>query len=143
MADPPETDPHTSAILDRLRIALPAAVTVHDGGVPATPGQTYAVVYPGPGLRERSALVAVSDHLTVTFQVTCVGSTPLQTRQVCDQVCAALIDNILAVPGRQCWPVTQDEGMPPIARNDRTRDPSIARPRFWLTPEFRLQSTPA
>lgn len=136
-----DADPHVAAILDMLTTGLPPTVTVYDGDVPSRPDQAYVVLYPDPGWRERSSLAVVSDHLTLSFQVTCVGTTAVQTRQVCDQVCGALIDRAPVVTGRQCTPISQDQGMPDIARDSQTRDPAIGRPRFWLTPRFRFTST--
>lgn len=137
----PDADPHVAAVLDMLTTGLPATVTVYDGDVPGKPDQTYVVLYPDPGWRERSSLTLASDHLTLSFQVTCVGTTAMQTRQVSDAVCAALIDRAPVVTGRQCGPISQDQGMPDIARDSQTRDPAIDRPRFWLTPRFRFTST--
>lgn len=137
----PNADPHVEAVKVLLAAGLPAGVVVHDGDVPDTPGQTYVTVYPDPGHRDWSSIRAVSDQLAMTVQVTCVGTTPLQARQVTDAVCAALVDRRPVVAGRTCWPITQVEGTPPVQKDDQTRDPAITRPRFYLTPRFVVSST--
>lgn len=135
--------PHVAAVQTLLAApgALPAGVAVYDGDVPATPSQTYVVLYPDPGTVERSSLVAVSDRIAVIVQVTSVGSTPLQARGVLDAVRAALTDRTPTVSGRNCFPITEVPGAPPIAKDDQTRDPTINQPRFFFTPQFVIAST--
>lgn len=139
----PAATPHTAAVIALLQAALPAAVTVHDGDVPDTPGQTYVAVYDDAGNLSATSLAAVTDYIAQTVQVTCVGTTPAQARMVLDAVRAALIDQRPTVAGRSCWRIAQQDGMPTVARDDEARDPVTNRPRFYYTPRFVIASVPA
>lgn len=137
----PQLGAHVTAVQALLTTGLPAGVAVYDGTVPTTPSQTYTVLYPEPGELERSSLVVTSDHLTFIIQITCVGLTAVQARDVLDAVRGALIDKTPTVAGRNCWPITEEPGTPPIRKDDVTRDPALDQPRFYFTPRFRVAST--
>lgn len=132
---------HFDAAKLLLTNALPASIVLFDGDVPKTSQQMYAVLYPDPGTRDRSALPATSDMFTMTVQVTCIGLSARQARVVIDAVCTALVDQRPVVSGRTCWPVTQQEGTPPVVRDDDDRDPTTGQPRYYYTPRFRVAST--
>lgn len=137
----PTATAHTDAVKTLLTASLPADITMFDGNVPKTSLQMYAVLYPDPGNRDRSALPATSDAFAMTVQVTCVGLSARQARVVIDAVCTALVDQRPVVAGRTCWPITQQEGTPPVVRDDDDRDPTTGQPRFYYTPRFRVAST--
>lgn len=138
----PAVDPHVLAVQALITAALTGTqIAFGDGEVPATAGQMYTVMYSDPGTRDRSTIRAVSDQLALTFQMTCVGLSAAQARRVLDVVVGSLVDQVPAVAGRTCWPITLIDGTPSVARDDGARDPDTGRPRFYYTPRFRSAST--
>lgn len=135
--------PHVAAVQVMLAAGLPATVEKYDGDVPTTPGQTYTVLYPDAGSVERSSLLVASDHFAVVMQLTCVGTTALQARATLDAARGVLLDQVPTVTGRVCWPITEQDGTPPIAKDDPARDPLLNRARFYFTPRFRIASVAA
>lgn len=140
--DTTQTDPHVAAVIDMLTSTFPAEVAIYETQVPPGPTQAYAVLYSDSGTRERTSLLLGSQMLVMYVQITCVGTTAKQARDVADMVNTALIDRVPVVAGRVCWPITQGPGDQSQMRyDDPTRDPNVDRARFYLTPRFRVSST--
>jgi hypothetical protein len=105
----------------------PPTLTVYDGAVPVAPAPAYALVYfyvetPG-GLAAPDAVSLTLDSTVIDAlaYVHCVGADPQAARAaraVAGRVRAAVLDKVLTVSGRQCFPIRWDSGQPPQRNED-------------------------
>jgi hypothetical protein len=89
----------------------PQALAVYDGAVPDGPAPAYAV-----------PVTLASTVIDALAYVHCVGAEPQAARAaraVAGRVRAAVLDQVLTVPNRQCFPIRWDSGQPPV-RNELT-----------------------
>lgn len=122
------------------------ALTVYDGAVPTSPAPAFALTYfyietPG-GLAAPDAvsLTLESTVIDALAYVHCVGADPQAARAaraVAGRVQATVLDQVLVVPGRQCFPIRWDSGQPPV-RNEDT-----GRVVFDQVDVYRFRSIPA
>lgn len=140
---------HVDGLFVLLRGNLPPApappavqVRVYDadalvdaaGKPPAAP---YAVLYPDPGWPEGT----LGDRwrwLLLGFQVTGVGATRRQAQWVADWARGVLLTQQPVVPGRVVHPLWQQEGSPPIDRDD-----DVSPPLFYAPVLYQMRSVPA
>jgi hypothetical protein len=106
----------------------PPALAVYDGAVPDGPAPAYALVYflieTPDGLTAPDAVpfTLASTVIDALAYVHCVGAEPQAARAaraVAGRVRAAVLDQVLTVPNRQCFPIRWDSGQPPV-RNELT-----------------------
>lgn len=104
------------------------SLAVYDGAVPDSPEPAYALVHfyieTPDGLQAPDAvpLTFDSDVIDAWAYVHCVGANPQAARAaraVSGRVRSAVLNQVLTVPGRQCFPVRFDHGQPPV-RNEET-----------------------
>ncbi|AGL13878.1 DUF3168 domain-containing protein [Actinoplanes sp. N902-109] len=135
---------HAAAILAKLDAddASPPLVVL-DGFVPTGTLPPYVVVYfdydapPAETDSQASNLVMASLRRDVLAYCHSVATTARGARAVAARAEAALLDQVLTVPGRTCWPIRRTEGQP--ARRDETTGTAI----FDVVDVYRLSSTPA
>lgn len=125
---------HTDAVL-ALVDAVPY-VNVYDGQVPDSPTFPYVVIRTDSGRRERSALPASSDRLTVRIWATSVGHTRAEAQMASERVTTALLDVRPTVASRSCFPITSVNSQP--ARVD-----DVVQSLVYVLDEFELVSIPA
>ena len=111
-------------------------VTVYDGQVPNEPSLPYVVIRTDSGRRERSALPASSDRVTVRIWATSVGETRASAQWVSEKVTTALLDVRPTVTGRSCFPITSVNSQP-------AREDDVVKPLVFALDEFELVSIPA
>jgi hypothetical protein len=111
-------------------------VTVYDGQVPNEPTLPYVVIRTDTGRRERSALPATSDRLTLRIWATSVGLNRTSAQVVSERVTAALLDVRPTVSSRSCFPITSVNSQP--ARVDDVNTSLV-----YALDEFELVSIPA
>ncbi len=94
-------------------------LTVCDGEVPEDVGEQYVLVYAlfetpdGSIAPDAIGLTLASTALDAAMYVHCVGPTPQSARATAARVRAAVLDQVLVVAGRTCFPVRWREGQPP------------------------------
>lgn len=125
---------HVDAVL-ALVDAVPN-VTVYDGQVPNDPALPYVVIRTDTGRRERSALPASSDRLTVRIWATSVGETRASAQWVSEKVTTALLDVRPTVTGRTAFPITSVNSQP-------AREDDVVKPLVFVLDEFELTTIPA
>jgi hypothetical protein len=106
----------------------PQALAFYDGAVPDGPEPAYALVYflietpDGVGAPDAVPFTLASTVIDALAYVHCVGAEPQAARAaraVAGRVRAAVLDQVLTVPNRQCFPIRWDSGQPPV-RNELT-----------------------
>lgn len=107
-------------------------VRVYRSIVPSGATLPYAVLFPGTGGAEATAIDHLSTLRRFPFQMTYVGSTDEQVLALAERVEARLLDVTPAVAGRSTGPIhkTLDEP-PPIQRDDDVNPPVLYLPEFW------------
>ena len=125
---------HVTAVL--ALISADTNVTVYDGRVPNDPTLPYVVVRTDTGRRERSALPASSDRLTLRIWATSVGLTRASAQVVSERVTAALLDVRPTVASRSCFPITSVNSQP-------SRVDDVNTDLVYVLDEFELVSIPA
>lgn len=107
-----------------LALLTGAALTVYDGEVTGTPPAQYVLVYAyfetPDGLVAPDAISLAGDsiELDLRMYVHCVGVTPQSARATADRVRTAVLDQVLTVTGRTCFPIRWREGQPPRRDED-------------------------
>jgi len=124
-----------NALLARLRADPSLRAIVHEGVVTDRPSR-YLTVYADLGLRTAARLTGPQTRATQTFTIHSVGSTPEKAQQVSALVIAQLVDHVLVVEGRSCWPVTHEETQPPGLDTD------VNPPLHYCVDGFQVVSTP-
>lgn len=137
----PRSDPHVQAVLALLTAALPPSIAVFDGQVPGAAPYPYIVVYPDGGTATAPAADGAFVDLTMTVQITAVGTTRQEAAGAADFARAALIGQSPAVPGRYCWPIEQVLTRP-VARDDDARA-ATNQSVFTAIDQYQLMSVPA
>lgn len=123
---------HDAAVL----IALASAGRpVGDGVKGEGFGTPYSVLYPLSGGGRDGSMASPEDDVTVVYQVTCVGVTRQQARDLADRVDSAVRE--VVIPGRAVTNVSAE--LPPGVQ----RDDDVTPPLFYATPRYRISTTPA
>lgn len=143
---PASAEPHIRAVQAVLSAALAA--------LPTPPGSTFGpgiaayigsredadehcvVVHGATGMPSGSLGDRFAD-LTVTVQLTAVGTGPEQATAYADAARAALLTSTLAVTGRVVWPAWQ------LADQPVTRDDTVQPPLWIATAQYSIKSNPA
>jgi hypothetical protein len=120
-----EAGPHITAIIDQLEAELPPNILVRYGIAP-TENPPYVSIFPDAGLVDSSRLCMSNNDIQVGFLVHAVGVGPEQCMWAMDKTRAALVGQVLPVPGRVTHRITQSLGPQPMTR-DLTSQPPV-----WL-----------
>lgn len=132
---------HADAILARLRSATGSpSLVVYDGQVPEKPAGAYVVVYlhaETPELPDSRSVQGGSERFVVNIYCHCVGGAALAARGIAQRVRGVLLDAVLTVPGRRCWPVRHADSQPP------QRDETTGVLVMDQVDTYRLESVPA
>jgi hypothetical protein len=109
-----------TAYRDMLDALLPAAASVHLGGVPDGTPPPYVALYPDVGT-ESTADRTLADGvpIDVRWQATSVGATFDQAHLLAGKVDTLTRASVPAVPGRRVRPIRQ-EGSQPVRRDDES-----------------------
>ncbi|MEU7861198.1 hypothetical protein [Nonomuraea sp. NPDC049141] len=120
MTEPQEAHPVAEAIRQMLDDALPAAATVHLGGVPSGATTPYVVLYPDIGT-ESTADRTLDDGVPTDFrfQATSVGATFTQAILTAGMANTVLLTTTPTVAGSRVRPIRQ-EGSQPVRRDDES-----------------------
>ncbi|MEU4399779.1 tail completion protein gp17 [Micromonospora orduensis] len=132
---------HADAVLARLRSAPGSpSLVVYDGQVPEGPAPAYVVVYlhaDTPELPDSRSVQGASERFVLNVYCHSVGGAAVAARGVAQRVRGVLLDAVLSVPGRRCWPVRHVDSQPP------QRDESTGRLVMDQVDVYRLESVPA
>lgn len=135
---PASAQPHISAVQAVLEAALqqlPMPIHAYIGQRPDA-DTNCVVVHGAPGMPSGSLGDRFAD-LTITVQVTAVGTGPEQATAYADAARAALLTSPLAVTGRVVWPAWQ------LADQPVTRDDTVQPPLWIATAQYSIKSNPA
>lgn len=135
---PASAEPHIQAVQAALApalAALPTPIKAYIGERGET-DTNCVVVHGAPGLPSGPLGDRFAD-LTVTIQLTAVGTGPEQATAYADAARAALLTSTLAVVGRTVWPAWQ------VADQPVTRDDTIQPPLWIATAQYVIKSNPA
>lgn len=141
MADYGYLQDHADAVLDLLRasdlVVYPAevggTVTVPDGASPPYVSVHFAAERPlGGRLTHRST------RMRMRIYCHCVGQTDIAARAVSDMVSEALLDQLVVIPGRSCYPIRHEGNREQPPREDESTGILTAT----LTEIYRLESDP-
>ena len=135
-------DPHAVAILTALRDApgltvypppnlAPGAEMVPTGAAPP-----YLVAWIQVSYALGPTLDMTSSRAVVIATLHSVGATDTAARVVAGKGRAALLDVVLSIPGRRCWPVRYEDGQSPRP------DESTGRLVVDQVDVYRLESLP-
>lgn len=102
---------HRAAALAKL--AANPNLTVLDGPADGTKPPPYVVVYVHVPGETRSKLEGVTDRTTITIVTHSVATTAIGAGIVARNVRAALLDQVLAVPGWRCRRISHEVGRAP------------------------------
>jgi len=143
---PAAAEPHIRAVQAALTAALNQLPTptgsIFGPGIAAYIGArpdadtNCVVVHGAPGMPSGSLGDRFAD-LTVTVQLTAVGTGPEQATAYADAARAALLTSTLAVTGRVCWPAWQLADQPVL------RDDTVQPPLWIATAQYSIKSNPA
>lgn len=112
---------HAHAVLNVLSTA---GVTVHDGEVADGAPAPYVLVYlyvqtpDGQVAPDKVALSGGSTVVDMWIYCHCVGLTAAAARGVSGAVSSALLDKVVTISGRTCFPIRWREGQPPVRNED-------------------------
>jgi hypothetical protein len=114
------------AFLALARTAPPSspALTVYDGLVPKSPAASYALVYfsietpDGVAEPDKISLTYASTAINARAYVHCVSIDASGARAVAGRIRAGVLDQVLAIAGRSCFPIRWREGQPPQRNED-------------------------
>lgn len=101
-----------------LALISGAGLTVYDSQVPDSPAAQYVLVYPmcetpdGVLAPDAVSLTLASTVLDVSMYVHHVGVTAQSARATASRTRNAVLDQVLTVTGRTCFPVRWREGQP-------------------------------
>lgn len=135
---PAPTEPHVRAVAEVLNAALatlPVPIKAYLGTRPDD-DQTCVVVHSAPGTPSGPLGDRFAD-LTITVQLTAVGTGPEQALAYADAAAAALLGTIPMVPGRWVWP-PWFLGSQPVVRDD-----TVNPPLYVATAQYAIKSNPA
>lgn len=112
---------------------------VPDGTVmPYALGYFYIVTPTGLAAPDAVPLTMDSDVIDAVVYVHCVGSTPASARGVSGRIRGVVLNQVLTVTDRTCFPIRQVDGQPP------RRDEEIpGTPVFDLVDVYGWRSVPA
>ncbi|GLZ62875.1 hypothetical protein [Micromonospora sp. NBRC 107095] len=132
---------HADAFLARARTApgTPALVVL-DGFVPAGTTAPYLLVYlyaESPELTESRSVQGASERFVLHAICHAVGGSASAARAVSQRGRGVLLDAVLTVAGRRCFPI-RSEGSNPVER-----DESTGAAVFDQVDLYRLESVPS
>ena len=135
---PAAAEPHIRAVQAALVAPLDALPTPIKAYIGVRPDDdtNCVVVHGAPGLPSGSLGDRFAD-LTITVQLTAVGTGPEQATAYADAARAALLTSTLAVTGRVVWPAWQ------LADQPVTRDDTVQPPLWIATAQYSIKSNPA
>ena len=132
---------HADAFLARARTAAGSpALVVLDGYVPEGQAKPYLVVYlhaETPELPDSRSVQGASERLVMYAYCHSVAGSSLAARAVSQRARGAVLDAVLTVSGRRCFPVRHIES-PPLDRDEST---GVAV--FDQVDVYRFESVPA
>jgi uncharacterized protein DUF3168 len=121
---------HTDAVI----AALDAAGLEVGDAVAPNANPPYVVVYRVFDRRD-GTLTRPDDDATITYQVTCVGTSRKQAEWLADEVGQALEAGLI-VSGRKIPRIAPEAGSGTVMRDD-----DVTPPLFYVTPRYRVMST--
>lgn len=116
------SDEHFKAFFALLE--ADSTLNPYDGEVPDAPAARYALVYfyveTPDGLQAADAvnLTFDSDVIDAWAYIHSVGATPASARIQSARVRTAVLNEVLTVAGRECFPIRWREGQPPQRNED-------------------------
>lgn len=140
MADYASLQDHATAVLELLRAQ--ASLTVYppeDGGptiVPAHAVPPYVSVHMAADRPLGGRLDMRSTRFRMRIYCHCVGADDIGARAVSDLVADALLDKVVTIAGRSCYPIRSETG------RDPREDESTGRSVVTITDTYRLESDP-
>ena len=126
--------PHADGI---LLAARRCPCPIYDGVAGDESNKPYGVFYDLSGGKLDGPIGDPDADVEFPYQITIVGESPDQVRALADAVRSSLADGI-TVDGRAVVRNAPDGGLGQMQRDDAVGDPV-----FYLTPRWRLTSTPA
>lgn len=142
MSDYGSLQDHADAVMARLYAADPLIVYPRaEGGsttVPVGASPPYVSVHMVAIRVLNGRLNHRSTRLAMRIYCHCVGADDAQSRFVSDLVAGALLDVVLVIDGRVCYPIRNEVGRPDEPREDE----SIGSLRATITDTYRLESMP-
>lgn len=141
MTDYGSLQDHADAVMDRL-YAEPRLTVYPDetGGSTTVPGGArppYVSVHLVGDRPLGGRLSHRSTRMRVRIYCHCVGADDIQARVVSDLVAGALLDVVLVIDGRVCYPIRHETG-----RDMPREDESIGSLVATITDTYRLESSP-
>ncbi|MFC3504809.1 hypothetical protein ACFOOK_28110 [Micromonospora krabiensis] len=132
---------HADAFLARARTApgLPQLVVL-DGFVPAGQAMPYLLVYlhaETPELPDSRSVQGASERFVMYAYCHSVGGSALAARAVSQRGRGVLLDAVLSVAGRRCFPIRHVES--PAVQRDESTGTAV----FDQVDIYRLESVPA
>lgn len=106
-----------------------ATLNPYDGEVPPAPAPRYSLVYfyietpNGLLAPDAISLAGLSTVVDARAYVHNVGSTPSSARAQSGRVRTAVLDKVLAITNRSCFPIEWLEGQPPRRNEELPGDP--------------------
>lgn len=136
---------HANAFLTLLAAAPPGApspaLVVYDGKVPDPPTVVtlpYVLVYFVTTTPEGTSLTGDQDKAVTRAYCHCVGENAAAARAVAGRVAVALLNAVVSISGRVCWPIRDDDASSP-PDNDETTGVQV----MDAVTVYRLTSVPA
>jgi hypothetical protein len=108
--------------MDQLESELPSNILVRYGIAP-TEKPPYISIFPDSGVVDSSRLCMSNNDIHVGFFVHAVGAGPEQCMWAMDKTRAALLGQVLPVPGRRTYRITQSLGPQPMTRDNTSQPP--------------------
>lgn len=130
---------YADSVLALLRGAVPAGVTVYDSIVDGVAPARYVVPFIPPGLRSATAVDAVSDHVSVDFDVMTVVSATnpvyaaAECRALSMAVRDALTDGVVAETGWDSARILHQNSRPPVV------DESTPNKKVYTVAQFSFE----
>lgn len=143
----PRLLPHVTALLARLATAtMPNGALIPVGNhrnvmSTAAPPRIVApaiVLYLRTGGQTFGSVGCTDTDAELSFQITCIGLNADQAFAVADAAHTALVASPLAVADRAIWRLRRTFFGP-----SAERDETISPPLYYVTPEYRMWSTPS
>lgn len=118
-----ESQPHTAALMTKLRTDLPIAIGLALGVGPVQTGGPYVAVYPSSGVADDLYLCGDRSKFEMRVFVHCIGDGPDQAQWVFDQVRNSLLGTPPPVTGRSSYRMYQETGTPSVYRDTTVQPP--------------------
>ena len=127
-------------VLTLLRAAVPSGVSVFDSIVPGVAPARYVIPFIPDGLRSQSTVDAVSDHISLKFDVMTVTSTtsPVYAAAECRALSLVvrdtLTDAVISATGWGSAQIQHENSRPPVV------DESTPDKKVYTVAQFSLQA---